>query len=169
MNTEEILKIVKQDIVLSKLFQGVFPSNHLPKLKIKPHCFISNTEPSTSAGMHWNAWYIDTDDCLDYFDSYGQNWSVNQYYIKFAKSMKCSNWNKTKIQGPLSSTCGQYCVYFLYWRSRGVPMTTITKAFADDGQENDYLVATFINELFDVDTDVYNEEFLIPQVQTTPH
>ena len=47
--------------------------------------------------------------------------------------------------------CGQYCIYFLLHRARGVPMRIILNDFGPNVDENDKLVFDFVQRSFDFD------------------
>ena len=97
--------------------------------------------PSTqTSGGHWVAAWND-----EYFDSYGRE------PIKELKSRRRHwIWNERVLQSPLSSVCGQYCVYYLLHRARGYSMNDIVKDFTMDLDENDQFVYDFVREQYDL-------------------
>jgi hypothetical protein len=98
-----------------------------------------NTDPSNKPGTHWVAVY-----CDEYFDSYGRPSKRNKKY------------NPVRIQGTLSSACGQYCVYYLCHRIRGRSMNDIVKDFSYDYALNDMCVTEYINRNFDLNMKTYD-------------
>jgi hypothetical protein len=50
------------------------------------------------------------------------------------------------LQSPLSSVCGQYCIYFLHHRARGIPMSEMVKYFHSNLDDNDQYVYDVIGE-----------------------
>ena len=57
------------------------------------------------------------------------------------------SWNFVPLQGPFSSVCGQYCLFYLLHRSRKWTMQEICGFFTrDDKNSNDFLVNEFISE-----------------------
>lgn len=165
MDTVEITHILSNDVHTGKCFLGVFPSNHVPLGKTKlPCCFILNTDPSWKSGSHWLAIYVDHKGNAEFFDSYGQLPSkypaVQAFLRKYDDTCKFST---RQLQSTLSSTCGQFCLYFLLWRCRGVSFDCILRSFDHLQENNDLLVTTFINTVFDRNTTVYDVDFVINQ------
>ena len=164
MNSNTINKILRTDPFVSPVFEGVFPSDKIPSTKDKlPSALIVNTHPHYKPGEHWVAFYTDPDGRVEYFDSYG-----NKPFVQSIKNFAGKDYlySNREIQGPLSATCGQYTVYFLCHRCRGVPMQQIVSSFSCDKIENDALITEYINELYDVDTKTYDTEMLANQICT---
>lgn len=138
MNTFEIEKTVARDKCLSKYFLGVFPSDKLPKVSEIPCCFIANTDPSNEPGMHWVALFFDT--YVEYFDSYGlEPFEPFRKYNPEVVNTYC-------FQSIGSKVCGEYCIYYLYMRSRRIPFETIVTKLK--GRNNtDKLVKSFVDKL----------------------
>lgn len=117
MNTQEIENTVQKDKCVTRDFLGVFPSDQLPKIQTRPCCFIANTDPSTKPGQHWIAMYFGRYN--EYFDSYALEPQEDfRVYKPEIVSNHC-------LQSFDSAVCGEYCIYFLYKRGRGVPFATI--------------------------------------------
>ena len=154
MDTLELLEICKSDIVVDKLFLGVFPSNKLPRENTRPCCFIANTKPSAHEGEHWIGIFINKEGYGDYFCSYGQ--PPLPVFVKYMNQY-CEDWNYStkQLQQPLSMTCGQYALFFLHARTNGLPMKKILDLFTNDHEENDRIVITFINGLYNKNTTMY--------------
>ena len=135
----------------------------LPLKTVFPSAYIANTDPQSKPGSHWIAMFFDHEGNGDYLDSYGR-----QPLPKFKSFLNkhCLEWqyNGKQLQAPLTSTCGQYCIYFLYQRSRGVPLQRILDLFGNDKLENDENVTNFVNETFGTDTDIIDIEFVANQV-----
>lgn len=100
---------------------GAFPADCLPTAKLlrsrsRDVCFIANTDPHSSPGAHWLAFYYRARyRTLEYFDSYGIPLAL---YKTVAKSLsgpginvRCAN--TQQLQALDSSVCGYYCVLFL--------------------------------------------------------
>lgn len=163
MNTHKLIGLCKNDPELKLLFAGVFPADQLPKSSIYPAAYIVNTDPRNKPGTHWIAIYIDYEMCGDYFDSYGRKPLPG---FKTFLDKNCIEWeyNSKQIQAPLTSVCGQYCLYFLYHRARGVSMREIVQRFGQDKLENDKLVMEFVNSTFKTDTDMIDVKYIVNQV-----
>ncbi len=162
MDTVQIYSILKKAIGQQGCL-GVFPSDKIPT-KVKGPCsMVVNTDPSTNPGSHWVAIFI-TQDCIaEYFDSYGQPPDVAEI-SSFLNKYNVGHYNRKHIQGPFSSVCGHYCIYFVIQRWQNVHMADIVKKFSDDHDENDELITQWINDNYDVDTDTYDVDFLFKQI-----
>ena len=163
MDSRQISRVLRKDDVASKHFVGVFPSDKLPK---KMHgALVANTDPHNKPGMHWVAFFVDHDDCMEYFDSYGMVPFVKSFQKILKRSPNGWMYNTKRIQGPLSTTCGHYCVYFLLLRCRGYSLQDIVSVFDRHNLvENDITIADFINEHFDLHTESHDIDFIVNQV-----
>ena len=157
MNSSEIARVLKDPS-----FLGVFPSNQLPKITQFPASFVANTDPSTKSGAHWVAFYLDSPQAVDFFDSYGQPPAVPAFKA-FLKKYKWKH-NVKQVQGPLSSVCGHYSIYFILKRREGVSMNELVQAFGGNYEENDEMIKDFVNDNFDLDTVQYDVGFVARQI-----
>jgi len=136
----------------------------IPKFDGFPDSFILNLDPHDLPGSHWIAVFINHEKIGEFFDSYGnkpKDELLSNYLTK-----NCQDWehNEKSLQSPYSSVCGQYCLYFLCHKVRGETMKDILRNFGDDSEENDILVSNWVNETFDLNTDVYDLEFMFNQI-----
>lgn len=159
MDTRQIIKALKQSI--PNMFLGVFPSNKIPKkIETFPAAFVANTDPSNKPGQHWVALYFPNAKEGEFFCSYGR-----PPHVKFIPNNCTVNiWNQKRIQGFLSSTCGQYCIYFLTKRSQGLSMEQIINQFNGNFGENDELIKCFVNDTFDMETTEFDIDLLVDQL-----
>ena len=162
MDSLEIARILKQDRFTKHYFRGVFACDKLPRRHVpRPSAFVVNTDPSDKPGQHWVAIYISQNGEGEYFDSYGQKPSLPQVKSFLKKNASSTDYSHRSLQGPLSAVCGQYTIFFLLHRCRGLSMTKITRLFSSDKFDNDIAVNDFIREHFPrVKTLVYDESFL---------
>jgi hypothetical protein len=153
MNGEQIEKIMVEE--MGNMFLGVFPKNRLPKSPVPiPSCCIANTDPEGKPGQHWVGFFINDSNEGEFFDSYGLPPTLFPEFHRFL-TLNCPNsftWNDKTLQGIGSLSCGQYCVFYLFHRWKNIPMNTILGAFCTDKAANDCLVADWINERYDLDT-----------------
>lgn len=165
MDTVELTYILTKDQFTKNDFIGVYAADHVPTSVHKaPACFIANTDPSQKPGAHWVAIYVDHDNNAEFFDSYGQYPSQYHHRIyNFLKTYENCKVNHTQLQSSFSSSCGQFCLYFLLWRCRGVSFEKIMSGFDSNQSTNDFLVTTFVNGLFDVNTKVYDVDYVVNQ------
>ena len=163
MNALTINKILKSDPVVAKSFYGVVPSDHMPRRIAVPCSLVVNTDPSTKPGQHWVAFFIDSNRHGSYFDSFGREPHKEEFKDFLTKNCPTWEYNKCQIQSPFVSTCGQYCIYFLLYKCRGNSLKQIIKTF-EDFEDNDQAVTDFINDHFDVNTSIIDENFLLNQI-----
>ena len=124
-----------------------------------PGCFVANTETSSQKGQHWVAFWVDEDEKADYFDTMGRE-PINQYFLHFLA--KCNGWdyNKQRVQG-LATTCGQYCIFFLLTRAKGLGMQEVVNLFdLSDPAANDLGVGWLVDAMTpDVHIPTYDLRF----------
>ena len=87
----------------------------------------ANTDPSTEPGTHWVAFYFPSEEKGESFDSYGQ--PPEQYRDLFRDFLEPYEWqfNTRKLQSAWSDVCGQYCIFYLSHRARGLSMNKIVQ------------------------------------------
>ena len=166
MDSLEIARILKQDRFTKHYFRGVFACDQLPTRYVpRPSAFVVNTDPSNKPGQHWVAIYITQNGEGEYFDSYGQKPTLPQLKSFLKKNATSTTYNQRPLQGPLSAVCGQYTIFFLLNRCRGLSLTKIISLFSSDKMDNDFSVNEFIREHFPrIKTLVYDESFLVRQI-----
>lgn len=131
MNTVELARDLSENEITRKQFKGVFPSDCLPKRKLrKPAFVVANTDNSNQPGTHWVAFYFPKIGKGEYFDSFG-NGPVNIDFIKFLKrNSTCYNYNKQRLQSDFSKYCGQFCCMFLHYKCVGKTLKQFIKLFS---------------------------------------
>ncbi|MCP3663185.1 MAG: hypothetical protein GY696_11935 [Gammaproteobacteria bacterium] len=157
-------KCIDADPILRRECAGVFAVNKMPKPDGFPFAFVTNIEPDTLPGSHWVAIYMDKDGQTEFFDSYGRNPETRQivlYLKKHGRNLRC---NTEELQGPFSSACGQFCIYYLYHRLRNHSIEKITGRFTPKNfKSNDVIVTQWLNTMFDLNTNAYEFDFMINQ------
>ena len=135
MNADDIEKVLGG---YRPPFIGVYSADNLPETPSNGSVLICNTDPEHLPGRHWIGMYLKEGEG-EYFDSYGREppRSFADYLSKH-----CGHWTYStrQIQSAISSFCGQYCVYFVKLRSRGVDLCRIISVFSRDTGLNDVLV-----------------------------
>ena len=166
MDTREIGDILKRDRFTKHYFRGVFACDQLSKQYMpRPSVLVINTDPADKPGQHWVAIYITRDGVGEYFDSYGKAPSVPQIEYFLRKNAKYVIYNKRQIQGTFSTVCGQYVIFFLLHRCRGLSMDKIINFFSLDTMDNDLNVNDFFKKHFPrIKTEVYDEHFILNQL-----
>jgi hypothetical protein len=136
--------------ILGDACLGVFPCDKIPLKPLSPCGFIVNTDPSNRPGSHWIAIFIQNDNNIEYFDSYGRK--PTGLILKWFKKHKKRWINSQRIQGSFSSVCGHYSIYFLVKRWKGCLPNQVLKPFNKDFEENDQMITDWVNDSFDCDT-----------------
>ena len=158
MNTQQIECILRTDRYVGPIFRGVYPLDKIVPFDIG--ACVMNTSPSTEISGHWVAIYA-TKNEIEFFDSYGSDPPT-----KLKKIWQNKTWssNPIMLQSPLSSVCGQYCLYYLLYRARNYSMASILMDFDTDVDYNDEFVHEFMENRFDIDTKLIDTEGIITQL-----
>ena len=124
MDTIEIERAICQDPSAESIFAGVYVRDQLPKSVRYPAAMVWNTDPADQPGEHWVAAYFSEDGKGEYFDSYGLEPQPNfkQYLDRHSI---CWTWNQSQLQDLWTSACGHFCVFYVIYHSRGIPMMEI--------------------------------------------
>lgn len=148
MNTSQLLCCIHSDSILNKHVKGVFPADQLPK-NITAGSFIANTDKSHKRGQHWCAFYFDGNGRADFFDSYGRRpeYYDRQFLRCLQDNSTVQTYNDETLQNSSSNVCGQFSLFFLIHRCRGLSMDTILKLFQNIDFKDQY-VYKFISETF---------------------
>ena len=145
MNTDEIEKVICQDPSAEAIFGGVYARDQLPKSIKYPAAMVWNTDPANQPGEHWVATYFNEDGMGEYFDSYGLEppTCFKRYMEKHSRQWI---WNQVLLQDIWTSACGHFCVVYVIYRSRGIPMEVITEQL-NSIEHNDQYVMELVTAL----------------------
>ena len=134
MNTLDINKILRK----YNQFRGTYSRNLLPNKINKPFGIVINTDPSSEPGEHWVAIYMSTEGELEYFDSFGLP-PLHAEIIEFLDNNCVNGWsyNTITFQSIYSTTCGMYCVIYLYFKCTGKSFYDFTALFNYNETIND--------------------------------
>ena len=148
MNSNELADLLSKNRITTPFFRGVCASDELIK-STKPYSFISNTDRHDQKGVHWNAWFIDSKDVVNFFDSFGRSPRDTMFprsYANFVKN-KRFRYNPNILESLEGFTCGHFCVFMLYYRSLNVDLKHIYNYFGRDLNYNDSVVFNFVKSL----------------------
>ena len=163
MNTRQIQSCMQQDRYMRGSCLGAFPADTLPSPPPPPASangfgLVVNTDPSTGPGEHWLAVWVQ-DGNGEYFDSYAQQQQPPPHPVQlYLGRWAPGGWRcvlDQAVQGPLSTVCGQHCLWFLYQRSRGQPY----QPPASDEAVND-----FVERKFALDLEPYDMKMITVQI-----
>ena len=107
MNTQQIAKVLQTDRATRFDFQGIFPSDQLPKtIQRYPAAIVANVDPQGEPGSHWCAFYLSKDRKGEFFDSYGlKPDDYNQALQDFQSCLHC-------LEKALLFTPSDHRIYF---------------------------------------------------------
>lgn len=148
METQQLEKAIKHDSCLSTLgHSGVLAADELSLIK-RPGAYIVNTDPSHMPGQHWIAIYVPDQGPLEIFDPLG--FHPNHYtFLKMYLKGKKIKYNVKRWQQAGTSTCGQFCIFYLYHKCRGWTLSHILDYYWNsDLNQNERLVVRFVGHYF---------------------
>ena len=122
-------------------------------------CFVANTDPSTAAGSHWIAVFVNSKNRAEFYDSYGRA-PIGAFLEHLMQNYHAYRYNKMQVQSLGSSVCGQHCILFLYMRCKGTKMSKILADFESDTVINDAAVCLAVNEAYDTSHPLLENEEL---------
>ena len=147
MWNDEIQEIVSQDKTVMLGFQGIRAADQLPKTLQMGQSIIFNASDSNEMGTHWLCLYQNNEETLEMFDSFGNPPEAYNLKGKLPHSNKFI-YNDRQLQGN-SDVCGVYCMYYLFYKSRGHPTTKIVNnLFSMDHNQNDRYLIDYIKSIY---------------------
>ena len=149
LTTIQLNEVLMNNPVTKKYYIDTFPGCVIPAVKSKKYSFITNTDLHDQRGEHWNAWMVQGQKVL-FFDSFGRDPSNSifpEIYKELLNGFKILNYTKTRVQNFTSSTCGYYCIHFIYLLSLGLDFEFFLNEYTDDFRKNDIAVIDFVNSL----------------------
>ncbi len=110
--------------------------------------YIVNTGKKNTPGLHWVVFNLNST-CSEYFDSSAlKPWSHHKHWHKILLSHSPSyKYNANVLQAANSTTCGQYCLYYLVQRQYGVPYEEIVQSLSGNPQTSEKKVVGFLSKL----------------------
>lgn len=149
MNTIQLTIDMMNNKEIKKYFRGVFPSDCLPKRLKKPALLIANEDSSAYKGSHWVAFYIPKTGHPEYFDSLGRAPEKQEFLEFLSKHGAKFTYNKKRLQGSFSNTCGNFCGIYLYFKSKKVPFKRFLQLFSNKNfQLNDDKILELYKKIF---------------------
>jgi hypothetical protein len=139
----QIDKVLNRDVITKKVYIGTFARDELPEKLNYPCCFVLNTEPRSSSGGHWLAFYFSKERRGYFFDSYGKPPKFFRLTSFMNKHSQFWRFNDQRIQG-MSEFCGYYCMLFLLFFARNQENKFFMQ-FKQNYDNNDKLIAKLIS------------------------
>lgn len=140
MNSISLCKYACGDRQIRKRFGGIFPSDSLPRHKQRFTSFIMNLDPKHLPGIHWVAVYFKGDTAL-FFNSYGKPPSRRDILHFLKRNCKQIKWNTLQFQNFYTTSCGQFCLFFLFRTCRNLDITDLS---ASNRNKNKLLITCFM-------------------------
>ena len=116
MNTGQLHNYMMGDPQIRRVYGGTLAKNELPPPPTKtPKIYIVNQQESNQPGDHWIVLWVDA--TSEYFDSLGKEPPIEfRRWLSLKKAPFM--YNTKRLQN--NDVCGQYCLMYSYFRSRGV-------------------------------------------------
>ena len=144
MNNFDLEQKILTDPLANHKFGGVLAADELPhRIKQKPVFYIVNNDTSDKPGKHWIVIY--NGEYVEYFDPLAE--SPNRVIEQFLSRASQNGYLRmtSPVQGQQSRKCGQFCLYYCYYRVRNYSMNCIVNSLTLDFAMNDYIVDQFVD------------------------
>jgi hypothetical protein len=142
MNTLELKE--KLNVIHRKWglrYSDVVPKDMF-KICLYPSSYIVNSQDSGDPGQHWLAFAALSPRRIYFFDSLGKSSEHYGFNIPYTIDV-----NDRQLQSNYTNTCGEFCLYFLYYTFAGICNTHITELFTNNTTKNDAIVQRFAARL----------------------
>lgn len=129
LSSEQLASALLKNNVTKKYFGGIVARDILCKITKRPRYIVCNTDIVSGEGKHWIVFFFPPHalDTVEMFDSLGKG--VDEYPEEFRAfvnkfASQCQIVTK-RIQPLNTSLCGHYCLYYILYRCKGIPMNII--------------------------------------------
>ena len=170
MNSKKIIRLTQKCDYLRPIFIGVFARDNLPKRKLsknKSHALIVNLDTKSQPGSHWIGIYAPRK-CryIEYWDSTGRP-PRHESILNFLNYQReFFYFNNIPLQSIYTTTCGQYCLFFLCSRAHGLTRKEILNFFEiDNPLFNDRFVNRVVQDIFKSQLKLINHTFIQSQLK----
>jgi hypothetical protein len=146
MDSIQLTQKLRSDPICNPQFAGVYASDELPQsVDRKPRLFIVNTDVSRGFGIHWVALYFPIDEPAEFFNSIGH--PPDSHFHRFLQNNGPTYmFQKRRLQGFGSRTCGQFCLFYALHRCRGWTLEKIVDFFKGQKEwQNDETIRHFFS------------------------
>ena len=118
--------ILSGDKFTKQFFRGVYAIDEIKSIKTVsyPSSFVINLDPSYKPGSHWVAVYFDKNGVGEYFDSFA-GYPPHEIVHFLRSHAKGWQYNHMQVQELHTTTCGQFVVFYIYQKSRGLTLEVI--------------------------------------------
>lgn len=136
-----IYNVLSRDPYTSKLFEGVFPIDRLPRRVLRRPCLIvGNFDEHDQSGSHWYALVLSNDKDLTvyYFESYGVcplTPELRSFLQRVGGGRVCLS--RRRLQSESSAVCGVYATLFLLYYAKYKNVNKFFNMFPMNGKTRD--------------------------------
>lgn len=149
MNSIDLAKFIVKHPRISEKMLGIFAQDDLANMKkvSGKSAMIVNVGMENSTVGHWVAIY--RGECTEFFDPLGK---PPMHYSPIIDSFLSNGdkepyiYSQTPLQGPNSIFCGQFVLYFLYYKCHGHAYHNILDTFTNNFIVNDEMVMKFVQD-----------------------
>ena len=145
MNSFQIEKILRENAVTKEHFLGVFPLDKIPPVQ-HPASLVINLQKSNNEGSHWIAIYARDRSTAIYWDSFALL-PIKEPIVKYLSQFSTVLRNGCPYQNPFSEVCGQYCIVFIYYMSRGIEFPQFLFILDKHNPDTDLFVKKFVHKM----------------------
>ena len=141
MNSGQIEMALKKKQLQLPISRDTLPQNP------EEGFYIVNFDRHGQPGSHWICMQIGKSS-NSYFDSYGKKAPkfVEAHFHSFLGNKKIER-NSKQLQSEFSTTCGQWCMYFVWRKCTGWNMKNITSPFKSEMPlMNDYVMNNLVKK-----------------------
>ena len=129
----------------------------------RPCAYVANTADWNERGEHWVCFFFPKKGQPEYFDSFASE--VPLKFRQFLGTKHLFKKNNVLVQHPMTSTCGQHVLYYIWQRCRGMTMEQILKLYSDsDYLLNDVMVNQIVKQNFALNVKVIDIQFINAQM-----
>lgn len=149
LTTNQLDKILKDNNVTKRYFLGTLPACTYPLTNNNIYSFITNTDEHDKTGQHWNSWFV-RGDKISFFDSFGRSPddpTLPHHYRNLILNFRDIEYSRTRIQGWTATTCGLFCIHYIYVMSLGLDFKSFIAEYSKDFEANDDLVFDFVDSI----------------------
>ena len=165
MDSWELIEMLRGHPFSREQFGGVVPYDQLPKdiSNNETKYFVVNLDSSKEEGSHWVVCFLHKGKKKKnlYFDSYGYppfNTVIQDFLgVDFM-------YNTKQVQHPLSTACGQWCLFFIFHQISGFEKESAVAHFGSDLLQNDHEINEWVHQTFGKRKKVLDKSFLLRQV-----
>lgn len=149
MDGLQITYLLSLDEFTSKYFKGfgMRDTQVLPKSNARDALYILNTDISTGAGEHWCAVFC-KGSSVEFYDPLGMSPAVYDFNNLLARRGDGKIvYNPIMIQDINSKACGHHCLFYAFFRCRGISMKDIIQKFDPKNTiDNDRKAIQFVTQ-----------------------